>query len=221
MEKTRSVEHYIEKHPEWAAELTQLRGLLLACGLTEEIKWGAPCYMAPGPQGMSPKEINSKRKLVNCIGMLGFKSYVGLWFHQGADMADPQGVLINAQEGKTQLLRQWRMQKGDQIIPAQITAYAHEAIAVAARLSPNHPRLNSGTKKTAAPQNKGAADIPKLLESALALDAELHTAFEALTPARKRDHIAFINDAKQEATKLRRLTKAIPMINTGKGPYGG
>lgn len=115
MEKNKSPDAFFAKDRPWRDELIALRKVLLAAGLAEEIKWGMPCYTFDGK---------------NIVGIGAFKSYFGLWFHQGALLKDEKKVLINAQEGKTRALRQWRMASAKDIRPAVIKAYVKEAIAV-------------------------------------------------------------------------------------------
>lgn len=90
MKRANSVDDYIKTSDNWQDELVQLRGILAATGLVEEVKWGAPCYTSNGE---------------NVVGIGAFKSYFGLWFFQGALLRDDQKVLVNAQEGKTKALR--------------------------------------------------------------------------------------------------------------------
>ena len=94
----------------------RLRAILDATPLTAEIKWGAPCYTFNGK---------------NVVGLMAFKSYFGLWFHQGVALKDEASVLINAQEGKTKALRQWRMTSVKDIKPAIVKRYLKEAIEIA------------------------------------------------------------------------------------------
>ncbi len=92
MQRAKSVDAYINQSAQWHDELKLLRRILRWTSLKEEIKWGAPCYTHNGK---------------NVVGVGAFKSYFGLWFHQGALLKDDNNVLINAQEGKTKALRQW------------------------------------------------------------------------------------------------------------------
>jgi len=94
MPRAATVNDYIDAHPDWADTLTRLREILNATELEETIKWGAPCYTADNK---------------NIVGLAAFKNHVGLWFHQGALLSDPEGVLTNAQEGKTKAMRHWRI----------------------------------------------------------------------------------------------------------------
>lgn len=186
---TKTVDGYIAGKPQWEAELGRLRELLLAVGLEETIKWGAPCYCHKGQ---------------NVIGMNDFKQHFGLWFYLGARLEDKQGVLINAQEGKTQDMRQWRMSSAADIKVRTIKAYAKEAMAL----------VDAGEKPS---RTVGKTVTSDTLDAALKADAAAAKAFAALTPGRQREYAAYINEAKQEATRLKRVDKVLPMILAGKG----
>ena len=114
MQKT--VSDYIIKHSEWQNELILLKDLVLIQPLEETIKWGAPVYTFKGK---------------NIVGLGAFKSYVGLWFFQGALLKDKEQKLVNAQEGKTQAMRQWRFNSLSEIEAnsSLITDYVKEAVA--------------------------------------------------------------------------------------------
>ena len=140
MKRCKSVDDYINASESWQAELRQLRDILNATELTEEVKWGAPCYTYDGK---------------NVVGMSGFKSYVGLWFHQGALLKDDNKVLVNAQEGVTKSLRQWRMTSAKDIKPAIIKRYVTEAIQL----------IKDG--KSVGPAKKKPVVVPPELRNAL------------------------------------------------------
>ena len=114
MKRAKTVDDYMSHAPRWQPELEKLRALLSSTKLIEEVKWGAPCYTYNGK---------------NVVGIGGFKSYFGLWFHQGALLKDDARVLVNAQEGKTRALRQWRMSSASDIKPSIIKRYVTESIA--------------------------------------------------------------------------------------------
>ena len=187
MKKVNNVGEYIEKHPEWATELNFLRGLVTETELEETIKWGAPVYT-----------LNGK----NVVGLGAFKTYVGLWFFQGALLSDPKGLLINAQEGTTKALRQMRFQKLEEIHADTVSAYIHEAIQ------------NQKQGKRIKPAKAGSKPlvIPQELQKALDDSKDLKAAFESLSLSCKREYAEYIGEAKREATRLRRLEKIIPMI---------
>ena len=113
MRRAKTVDEYIASAPHWRKELARLREILQGTDLEETVKWGAPCYTVDGK---------------NVVGLGAFQSYVGLWFFQGALLADPHGVLINAQEGKTKAMRQWRFAEGKGIDARKIRSYVREAI---------------------------------------------------------------------------------------------
>ena len=93
MKFAKSIEAFFAMHPNWEKELLLLREILCSGDVEETLKWGMPTYT-----------VNKK----NVAGMGAFKSYVGIWFHQGVFLKDEAKKLINAQEGKTKGLRQWR-----------------------------------------------------------------------------------------------------------------
>ncbi len=190
MQKIKSVDDYIAGKPKWSAELSALRTLLNRTELTEEVKWGAPCYT-----------LNNQ----NVIGMLAFKDYFGLWFHQGVFLKDESNVLINAQEGKTKALRQWRMSSPNDINEKIVSTYIDEAIANA----------KSG-KKVPVAQAKQLIMPPELSDT-LKDDDTANSAFEAFTPGKQREFADYISEAKQAATKTRRIEKILPMIKSGVG----
>lgn len=190
MSRKKTVDDYLIDIAYWQDELLVLRRILLSTGLTETIKWGMPCYTHDGK---------------NIVGMAGFKSYFGLWFHQGVFLSDPEKVLINAQTEKTKALRQWRMTSTDDIKAELIEKYVSESI--------EHSLAGKAVPKSAPRRLK----MPPLLETALIDDAELRTHFEAFRTAQKCDFADYISSAKQDATKQRRLEKIIPLIQSGIG----
>ena len=115
MKRAKSVDEYIHNAAHWRDELKMLTDVLATTKLSEDIKWGAPCYTYKGK---------------NVVGAVAFKSYFGLWFHQGSLLEDKANVLINAQEGKTKTLRQWRMNSAKDIKPAVIKRYVKEAMGL-------------------------------------------------------------------------------------------
>ncbi|NNC38764.1 MAG: hypothetical protein EX271_09090 [Acidimicrobiales bacterium] len=190
MQKTKSVDSYVNDHQKWKNELTTLRALLNETELTECIKWGAPCYTFNGE---------------NIVGMMGFKNYVGIWFHQGVFLEDKAGVLVNAQEGKTKALRQWRFSSAQDIKADLIRNYIAEAIE------------NAKAGKKVSPAKPKPLSIPPELTQALDQDTVAREKFEALKPGQKKEFAAYIKDAKRMDTKIRRIKKIIPMINSGIG----
>lgn len=190
MAAKKTVDDYLIDASHWQEELLILRRILLSTNLKETIKWGMPCYTHGGK---------------NIVGMAGFKSYFGLWFHQGVFLSDPDNVLINAQTGKTKALRQWRMNSANDIKLDQIKAYITESIehSKAGKKMPN-----------AAPRK---LILPQKLKAVLEIDPALKSSFESFRTAQKCDFADYISSAKQDSTKQRRLEKILPLIKDGIG----
>ena len=190
MKRSKSVDDYINAAETWQPELRKLRDILQSTTLQEEIKWGAPCYTCDGK---------------NVVSIGAFKSYVGLWFHQGALLNDDKGVLINAQAGKTKALRQWRMQSSKDIKPALIKRYVKEAMQF----------VKAG--RSIGPARKKPAAVSPELKTALQKNKSAAKKFSELTPGRQREYSDYINEAKRNETRKSRIAKIIPMIKSGIG----
>ncbi len=174
----------------WVKELTLLREIILSTGLTEEIKWGGPIYTLDGK---------------NILAIGGFKNFATIWFHQGVFLSDPKGVLVNASEGKTRGLRQWRFTSMQEIKPALVKKYILEAIQ------------NAKDGKEIKPEKKAPLSLPAELLAALKQDKNAKACFEKLTPGKQREYIEYISEAKGEDTRKRRVAKSIPLILSGRG----
>ena len=190
MRRAKSVDDYIESASDWKAELVQLREILRSTALTEEVKWGAPCYTWKGK---------------NVVGIGAFRSYFGLWFHQGALLKDDGNVLINAQEGKTRALRQWRMTSPSDIKPRTIKRYIKEAIG----------HVDAGREIKA--RRERTVEVPEELAKAMRKYKGATAAFRELTPGRQREYSDYIASAKRIATRHSRIQRILPMIVAGVG----
>jgi uncharacterized protein YdeI (YjbR/CyaY-like superfamily) len=192
METNTRVENYILKKEKWVKELELLRSTVLNLGLEETIKWGAPVYVDEGK---------------NIVGFAAFKSYVGLWFFQGALIKDIEGKLINAQEGKTTAMRQWRFESFNGIVDEldQIAIYISEAVE------------NSRSGREIKPNRNKSILVPEELQKVLDEDKLLNESFEKLSLGKKREYTEHISAAKRVQTKQSRVEKVIPMILEGVG----
>lgn len=190
MKRIKCVEDYIAASEDWHRELETLRKTIMSTGLVETIKWGAPCYTHNGR---------------NVVGMAAFRQYFGLWFHQGALLNDTNNKLINAQEGKTKALRQWRMYGAKDIQPTIITRYLHAAIA------------NARAGRQIQAERGKSLEIPAELEQALKNSRKTARQFRSLRPGQQREYASYIAEAKRDDTKQRRLAKILPMIAKGAG----
>ena len=185
-----SVPDLISDMKPWVDELMLLREIILSAGLKEEIKWGGPIYTLEGK---------------NVLAIGGFKNFFTIWFHNGAFLSDPAKVLINATEGRTRGLRQWRFTSMKEIKPALVKKYVREAVE------------NEKAGKRIKPEKKPLPEIPAELATAFKKDKALKTSFDALTFGKKREYLDHIQDAKTSETRVRRVEKAIPNIRAGRG----
>lgn len=192
MNKAATVEEYIVASGPWREALGLLRELLHSTELDETIKWGMPVYTLHGK---------------NVVGFSAFKSWAGLWFFQGVFLNDPEQVLINAQEGTTKGLRQWRFESLEEIrsYHGTILSYLEEAIQ------------NQKEGKKIKPERNRPLDIPAELERAFNQNPSLKDSFEALSLSRKREYTEYVGSAKREETRLQRLEKVLPLILEGIG----
>lgn len=168
----------------WSEELELLQKIIAKTELVETTKWGGPVFT-----------INSK----NVIGIGGFKNYFTIWFFNGVFLKDEKKVLVNAQEGVTKALRQWRFTSKNEVDEKMVLAYINEAIA------------NENNGLCFKPEKKNFT-IDVLLQNEFSVNNELATAFEKLSKSKQNDYLEYILTAKQEKTKLLRLEKIIPMI---------
>ena len=189
----KDVTNYIEKKEKWKTELELLRKTLLSTKMEETIKWGAPTYVYKGK---------------NVVGLAAFKNYCGLWFFQGSLLKDSHKVLMNAQEGKTKAMLQWRFFTLDDIDVKLIKTYVLEA----------KQNVDEG-KEIKPDRTKKELIIPELLQNTLNTNADFKSQFETFTLSKKREYADYISEAKREATKQKRLEKIIPMILNGVGLY--
>jgi uncharacterized protein YdeI (YjbR/CyaY-like superfamily) len=174
----------------WEAEIGEMRWVVAGCAMKEECKWGKPTYTVDGR---------------NIVIMQGFKEYFGLGFFQGALLKDPKKVLV--QLGQVQAGRVMKFTSVKDILAkaASIKAYVREAIAV------EKAGLRMEKKKTS------DFPVPKELTERFRKDPRFKRAFEALTPGRQRSYLYHFGAAKQSATRVARIEKAMPAIFEGRG----
>ncbi|MEI6556621.1 MAG: YdeI family protein [Paludibacter sp.] len=185
------VDEFISKANRWQEEFEKLRMIILDCQLTEELKWGVPCYTFQ----------NSNVVLIH-----GFKEYCAILFIKGALLNDAQGLLIQQTE-KVQAGRQIRFTNAGEIIELEATlkAYIYEAIEV------EKSGLKVELKKTT------EYTLPEELLKKFEEIPAMKTAFEALTPGRQRAYILYFSEPKQTKTRESRVEKYMQQILNGKG----
>lgn len=191
------VDFYFDKTKKWQKELEQLRMIVLDCGLTEELKWGVPCYTFPASTG---------KQKGNIVLIHVFKEYCALLFFKGALLNDARGILIQQTEN-VQAARQIRFSNVQEILEMEpvLKAYIHEAIEV------EKAGLKVDFKTTA------EFKIPEEFQNKLDEMPVLKTAFDALTPGRQRAYTLYFSAPKQSKTRESRVEKYIQQILNGKG----
>ena len=185
------VDFYFSKTKTWQKELEQLRKIVLDCGLTEELKWGCPCYTF---------------QKTNIVLIHVFKEYCALLFFKGALLNDASGILIQ-QTKNVQAARQIRFTNIQEIVKMKtiLKAYIYEAIEV------EKAGLKVKLKKTT------EYSIPEEFQKKLDKVPALKTAFKALTPGRQRAYILYFSAPKQSKTRESRVEKSMQPILKGKG----
>jgi uncharacterized protein YdeI (YjbR/CyaY-like superfamily) len=185
------VDAYLSKAKKWQEEFEKLRMIILDCQLTEELKWGVPCYTF------------QKR---NIVLIHGFKEYCALLFFKGALLHDANGILIQQTEN-VQAGRQIRFTNVREIVAMEtiLKAYIYEAIEV------EKAGLEVNFKKNT------EFIIPEEFQNKFDEIPALKTAFEALTPGRQRAYILYFSEPKQSKTRESRVEKCMQQILNGKG----
>lgn len=186
------VDEYLSKEKKWQEEFEKLRMITLDCQeLTEEVKWGVPCY-------------TFQKK--NVVLIHGFKEYCAIMFIKGALLKDTSGILIS-QTGNVQAGRQVRFKNVEDIAKVEsiLKDYILEAIEI------EKAGLKVEFKKDT------EFIIPEELQKKFNENPDVKTAFEALTPGRQRAYILYFSDPKQAKTRESRVEKCIEKILSGKG----
>lgn len=185
------VDWFFNKNTPWQEAFGLLRDIALESGLTEELKWGHPCYTLKGK---------------NVFLIHGFKDYCALLFHKGALMKDAKGLLVqqtkNVQSGRQ--IRFTSVEEIEELTPL-LKRYIREAIAL------EKAGKQVVMKKTA------EFDMPEEFATAMKQMPELKKAFNALTPGRQRGYLLHFGGAKQSKTRMARIEKHVDRILAGKG----
>jgi len=185
------VDFFFKKAKNWQEEYKKLRTIVLGCGLTEELRWGKPCYTFQN---------------ANVVLIHGFKEYCALLFFKGALLKDDKGILIQ-QTKNVQAARQIRFTSLREVAKLRpvLKAYIKEAVAA------ESAGLKVNFKKTA------EFPIPAEFQNKLNENPALKTSFKALTPGRQRAYILYFSSPKQTKTRESRVEKCVPQILVGKG----
>jgi uncharacterized protein YdeI (YjbR/CyaY-like superfamily) len=182
------VDAYIARSKQWPEEMTELRTVLLGCGLAEELKWGKPCYVHEGRNIAIVQEM---------------KDFLALMFFKGALLGDAAGVLED-QGPNSRSARRIRFTSVSEVarLADAVTGYVKEAIHVE----------EAGLEVGPPPELVLVAELLHRLDR----DPALKAAFEALTPGRQREYNLYFSDAKQAPTRAARIEKVVQQIMEGK-----
>lgn len=185
------IDAYLSKAKRWREEFERLRIIILDCQLTEELKWGVPCYTFQDG---------------NIVLIHGFKEYCALLFFKGVLLKDAKGILITQTEN-VQAARQIRFTNAREIdkLETVLKSYIYEAIEV------EKSGLSVSFKKTT------EFTIPEEFQNKLNDIPALKKAFNALTSGRQRAYILYFSAPKQSKTRESRVEKCIPQILAAKG----
>ena len=184
-----NVDAYIARSNQWPEEMAALRPILRGSGLTEEIKWGKPCYAHEGK---------------NIVIMQEMKDFLALMFFKGALLADQDGVLED-QGPNSRSARRMRFTSVEDVVQLADTVGAYVTAAIAVE--------EAGLEVGPAPDLVLVAELQARLDADRALEA----AFDALTPGRQREYHLYISGAKQSKTRESRVDTSVSKILDGKG----
>lgn len=176
--------HIWDKNNSWLEELEFLKSIIVKTELEETSKWGGIVYV-----------LNGK----NVIGIGGFKNYFAIWFFNGVLLEDKKKLLVNAQEGVTKALRQWRFKSKEEVNEGDVLNYIKEAIE------------NEKRGKTSKPEKKMPI-LSEFFQKELIANPELAAAFQKFSAYKQYEFMEYIESAKREETKRSRIDKIIPMI---------
>ncbi len=185
------VDWFFEKEEKWRSEVAEMRKIVLDCHLTEDLKWGCPCY-------------TYEKKNIVLIHV--FKEYCAFLFFKGALMKDPKKILIQQTEN-VQSARQVRFTNVKEIkaLASDLKKYIFQAVEV-----------EESGEKVELKKTKEFA-VPEELTAKFKKDPALEKAFGELTPGRQRAYILHFSQPKQAATRESRIEKCVPLIMEGKG----
>jgi uncharacterized protein YdeI (YjbR/CyaY-like superfamily) len=184
LEPSKTDKHTWDKINSWSEELEFLKSIIAKTELIETSKWGGCVYV-----------LDNK----NVVGIGGFKNYFTIWFFNGVFLKDEKKALVNAQEGVTKSLRQWRFTSKDDVNEALVLEYIQEAIE----------NEKQGIKS---PKAQVTIEMPEIFQKELDVDINLAEAFLKFSPYKQKEFLEYITVPKREETKRSRIEKIKPMI---------
>ncbi|WP_175635657.1 YdeI/OmpD-associated family protein [Pedobacter ghigonis] len=187
------VDQYIIKSAEFAIPiLDHLRNLVRKADarIEEKIKWGMPSFDYKG---------------IVCQ-MAAFKQHCVFGFWKASIMEDEYGIFKDRGEAMGGL---GRITSFDDLPADEILiAYIQQAIQL------NEDNVKLPAKPKAA--EKKELIVPEYFIDALKEDPKALAVFQNFSPSNKKDYVVWFEEAKTEATRLKRLETAIEWIGEGK-----
>jgi uncharacterized protein YdeI (YjbR/CyaY-like superfamily) len=184
LESSKTNTHSGDKGNSWSEEIIHLKSIIEKTELIEAVKWGGTVYTLYGK---------------NVLGIGGFKNYFTIWFFNGVLLKDEKKVLVNAQEGVTKSLRQWRFSSNDDVDETLVLDYILEAI--------ENEKQGKSIK-----HEKKERIVSELFQKELDTDANLAEAFLKFSPYKQTEFLEYVEIANREETKRSRIEKIKPMI---------
>jgi len=185
---------YIAERPEWQRKLLiRLRQLIHTVDedVTESWKWNSPHFDHDGIM----------------IGLQAFKEHVAVWFHKGALVKDSKGLFEQLKKDEAKGMRSYKLREGETIDEKAFVDLVKQAVKV----------NQSGAKLGDAKPTRKALVVPPELENCLRKDEEAWMHWEKFNYTHKKEYVEWIEDAKQDETRKRRIAQALEMIREGVG----
>ncbi len=193
LQKDKRIDTYILKSGDFARPvLNHLRRLVhTACPNVEEtIKWGFPHFDYKGMM----------------CSMAAFKQHCAFGFWKTALMKDAKEMIGKNEYAMGHL---GKIKSITDLPPdKKIISWIKEAM----KLNDDDVKLPE-RKRTASPKEM---EIPDALQKALNKNKTAATAFDNFSPSHKREYVEWIDEAKTEETKNKRITQTIEWVAEGK-----
>lgn len=194
MSKPKNVDEYLARLERSFAHpiLTRVREIAheVAPQLEEKIKWGAPSFEYKGM----------------VFGMVAFKNFASVWFHKGALFSDPKNLLEASQES-TKSMRKYSITSVDELDEEGLRGLIVEGVE----------KNEKGEQVKDLGKTTNKIERSEMLEQALKTNSRAQTVYQDLSEAKKREYTHHIESAKQQATKQRRVKKALELLEQGLG----
>ena len=194
MQPQEQINSFIAEQPEWQRRMmVRLRQLVHAADPEVEEVWRAstPAFDHDGPM----------------VSLHAFKTCVSVWFHKGALLKDPHGLFKLSEKDEERAVRKFKVNEGETINEKAFQDLVKQAV-----------KLNEAGLKAVEPKvAKKEVALPAEMESCLRRDEEAWEHWERFSPSHKKEYVEWVNDARKDETRKRRIAQALEMIREGVG----